>query len=70
MKSYSKSELAQAYAPDISPGAARNRLAVWIRHNTDLYRALLEAGYKPKQQVLTPPTSGTDIPIPRGTVRE
>jgi hypothetical protein len=54
MKSYSKSELAQAYAPNIAPASARNRLAAWIRHNRDLYSALLEAGYKPKQQMLTP----------------
>jgi hypothetical protein len=54
MRSYSKSELAQAYAPNIAPASARNRLVAWIRHNRELHRALLEAGYYPKQQVFTP----------------
>lgn len=30
---YSKSELAQAYAPEITSQAALNRLAAWIRLN-------------------------------------
>jgi hypothetical protein len=53
-RSYSKNELAQAYAPDIAPASARNRLAHWIRHNSALHRALLEAGYHPAQQIFTP----------------
>jgi hypothetical protein len=54
MKSYSKKELAQAYAPHITPASAVNRLAAWIRHNEALYRALLDTGYRPTQQLFTP----------------
>jgi hypothetical protein len=53
-RSYSKSELAQAYAPDIAPASARNRLTAWIRHNRQLDKALRETGYSPSQQVFTP----------------
>ena len=31
IRPYSKSELAQAYAPEITSQAALNRLAAWIR---------------------------------------
>lgn len=53
VKPYYKRELAQAYAPDISPVAALNRLAQWIKLNTLLCEALRETGYKPRQQVFT-----------------
>ena len=33
IRPYYKSELAEAYAPFLSPGAALNRLAHWIRLN-------------------------------------
>ena len=33
IRPYYKSELAQAYAPDICPNAALNRLALWIKTN-------------------------------------
>ena len=33
IRPYSKSELAQAYAPEITSQAALNRLAAWIRLN-------------------------------------
>ena len=36
IRPYYKIELAQAYAPDISPGAALNRLALWIKTNNRL----------------------------------
>jgi hypothetical protein len=54
IRSYSKSELAQAYAPDIAPASARNRLAAWIRHNRQLDKALRATGYTPEQRVFTP----------------
>ena len=41
IRPYSKSELAQAYAPEITSQAALNRLAAWIRLNRPLTEALL-----------------------------
>ena len=54
LRSYSKSELAMAYSPEISPRSAVNRLARWIRLNTELTRTLHERGYRPRQQIFTP----------------
>ena len=42
IRPYYKSELAQAYAPDICPGAALNRLALWIKTNKQLSEALMQ----------------------------
>lgn len=53
IRPYSKKELALAYAPDISIGAALNRLAQWINLNTPLRQALDEAGYRPCQRMFT-----------------
>ena len=50
---YSKSELAQAYAPNITPQAALNRLATWIQINLPLLEALRQTGYYNKQRVFT-----------------
>ena len=50
---YYKSELAQAYAPEISLKAALNRMALWIKINAPLTEALCETGYHPKQKLLT-----------------
>ena len=50
---YSKSELARAYAPDITQQAALNRLAAWIRINHPLSDALRETGYYTNQRVFT-----------------
>ncbi|MDB9030731.1 DUF4248 domain-containing protein, partial [Parabacteroides distasonis] len=36
VRPYSKRELAMAYAPDISPCSALNRLAGWVRHHQKL----------------------------------
>lgn len=52
--SITKKELAQRYAPDLKPTAAANRLARWINGDADLLRELTEAGYNPKQRILTP----------------
>ena len=54
VKPYYKRVLAQAYAPDISPVAALNRLALWIKLNEPLRKALLEHGYTITRQVVTP----------------
>ena len=53
IRPYYKSELAQAYAPEISQGAALNRLASWIRLNEPLTKALQETGYRTKQRTFT-----------------
>jgi len=40
VRPYSKRELAMAYAPEISPVSALNRLAEWMRYNDRLTREL------------------------------
>ena len=40
IRPYYKSELAEAYAPELAPGSALNRLALWIKTNTQLTEAL------------------------------
>ena len=51
IRPYSKSELAQAYAPEITSQA--NRLAAWIRLNRPLTEALRQTGYYTKQRLFT-----------------
>ena len=53
IRPYYKSELAQAYAPDICMGAALNRLASWIRTNTQLTEALKQTNYRVNQRMFT-----------------
>ena len=53
LRPYYKSELAQAYAPNISSGAALNRLATWIKTNPQLTEALKETNYRVNQQLFT-----------------
>ncbi|MCD8182054.1 MAG: DUF4248 domain-containing protein [Bacteroides sp.] len=53
VKPYYKRELVQAYAPDISPIAALNRLAQWIKLNLLLREALGQTGYKARRQIFT-----------------
>ena len=53
IRPYSKSELAQAYAPGITSQAALNRLAAWIRLNRPLTEALRQTGYYTKQRLFT-----------------
>ena len=53
VRPYSKRELAEAYAPNISPVSALNRLAQWFRYNLQLSEALLQTGYKKRQQIIT-----------------
>ena len=53
IRPYYKSELAQAYAPDICPGAALNRLAVWIKTNKQLSEALRQTEYRSTQHMFT-----------------
>ncbi len=49
----SKSELAMAYAPDLTLQGAVNRLMAWIRHNPELTEALTRTGYRKTQKMLT-----------------
>ena len=53
IRPYYKSELAQAYAPDITLKAALNRLALWIKTNTQLTEALKRTNYRSTQQIFT-----------------
>ena len=53
IQSYSKSQLAQAYAPNIGQRAALNRLASWIRMNRKLSEALAETDYVSTQRIFT-----------------
>ena len=53
IRPYYKSELAQAYAPDISLGSALNRLALWIRTNRQLTEALRKSDYRVTQRMYT-----------------
>ena len=53
IRPYYKSELAQAYAPDISQGAALNRLALWIKTNRQLTEALRQTDYRVTQRMYT-----------------
>lgn len=51
VRPYYKRDLAVAYAPDITPVAALNRLSAWIHHHGPLYRALLDSGYADRQRI-------------------
>ena len=53
IRPYYKSELAQAYSPDICPGAALNRLAARIRTNKQLSEALRQTDYRITQRMFT-----------------
>lgn len=53
IRPYYKSELAEAYSPFLTPGAALNRLAHWIAHNAQLTEALAQTGYRRNQHILT-----------------
>ena len=49
----SKSELAMAYAPHLTPQGAVNRLMDWIHHNPELTDMLLRSGYRNVQKLFT-----------------
>ncbi len=53
VRSMSKSELAMAYAPTLTPQAAVNRLMMWIHHNPELTDLLLRSGYRKMQKLFT-----------------
>ncbi len=49
-----KRELAQMYAPDLTPRAAVNRLMDWIRRHPTLTDELSRTGYRKTARVFTP----------------
>lgn len=49
-----KVELARAYAPNLTDGAALNRLASWIAYNPQLTEELNKTFYKKTQRQYTP----------------
>lgn len=53
LKSYSKKELALAYAPDLTLTSALRRLRQWINDDHPLLEALTQAGYRPEQRIFT-----------------
>lgn len=53
IRPYYKSELAEAYAPNLSTGSAVNRLMAWIRHNPHLHETLTATGYRTTQRIFT-----------------
>lgn len=48
-----KCELAVAYAPDVTPRSAVNRLSAWMHHNSELMAALAATHYRERQKMLT-----------------
>ena len=54
IRTYSKKELAIAYAPNISMVAALNRLALWLKTNRQLWEQLTQTGYRTTQRYFTP----------------
>ena len=53
IQSYSKKEIALAYAPNLSMSAALNRLSTWIAQNDELREALVRSGYTKYQRIFT-----------------
>lgn len=44
IKSYTKSELAHLYNPDMPIVAAMRKMRYWIQRNPELYKAICQAG--------------------------
>ena len=53
VRPYYKRELAEAYAPTISPASALNRLSKWMKLNLALDEALRHTGYQGSQKIFT-----------------
>ena len=49
----SKSEIAMAYAPNLTQQAAVNRLMTWIHYNPELTETLQRSGYRKQQKLFT-----------------
>lgn len=52
--SLSWTELALAYAPELSESAARRRLHEWLHISPELMARLQATGFRSRQRVLTP----------------
>lgn len=68
VRPYSKRELAMAYAPEISPVSALNRLAEWMRYNDRLTRELGDTATARGNGLHLPP-SGADLPLLGSSLR-
>lgn len=53
MRTYSKKELAIAYAPELTVRAAVNRLMAWLKRNPQLMDELYQGGYRKEQRIFT-----------------
>ncbi|MCR4602545.1 MAG: DUF4248 domain-containing protein [Prevotella sp.] len=54
IRTYTKQELSQLYAPGLSEKAAGKRLCQWMKLCKPLWQELLQTGYNPMQRILTP----------------
>lgn len=54
LRAYGRTKLAQAYCPQLSPGAAWQKLSMWINLYPGLPERLKAIGYSPHQRVFTP----------------
>lgn len=54
IQTYSKSQLAALYLPNIQSASARRTLRSWIAKNPELQEALARTGYSEKAILLTP----------------
>lgn len=50
IRQYGRTELAQAYSPDITPAAAWKKLKAWIIFYPGLPEKLESLGYRPEEQ--------------------
>jgi len=61
IRSYTKTELAQQFNPELSQARARQILHRWIVNNPELCQELKQCGYKDHSQILTPKQVGTIV---------
>ena len=54
IRTYGRTELAQAYNPDLTPHGAWKRLSAWIDYHPGLRQRLESLGYVKKQRTYTP----------------
>lgn len=54
LRAYGRTELALAYSPHLSPGAAWQKLCLWISLYPGLSDRLSAIGYSPRRRVFTP----------------
>jgi len=54
IRTYGKGELAQLYCPNVTIGAARKKLKVWMNYYPNLMDELRSIGYSDVSRSLTP----------------